>query len=87
MGVSKDLIYHVDTLINLPKSDVLQFFTDDGTIATVRPSGTEPKIKFYLSMRGLFDEISEFEETEQEIDNKLEKLAAEFTKMAGLEED
>ena len=37
---------------HLPKSNVLQFLADDGTIVSVRPSGTEPKIKFYFGVRG-----------------------------------
>ncbi|NLD22280.1 MAG: phospho-sugar mutase, partial [Bacteroidales bacterium] len=36
----------------LPKSNVLQFFCEDGTIVSVRPSGTEPKIKFYFGIKG-----------------------------------
>ena len=40
------------TAIDLPSSNVLQFFTADGTIVSARPSGTEPKIKFYCSVRG-----------------------------------
>jgi phosphoglucomutase len=38
-----------DKVVNLPKSDVLQFFLTDDTVVSVRPSGTEPKIKFYAS--------------------------------------
>jgi phosphoglucomutase len=37
--------------VDLPKSDVLQFYLADGTIVSARPSGTEPKIKFYASCR------------------------------------
>ena len=36
----------------LPKSDVLQFFSEDGSVVSVRPSGTEPKIKYYFGARG-----------------------------------
>ena len=43
------------TSIALPKSDVLQFFTEGGSKITVRPSGTEPKIKFYFSMKGAIE--------------------------------
>ncbi len=39
--------------IDLPTSDVLQFFTEDGSKVTVRPSGTEPKIKFYFGIKGV----------------------------------
>ena len=37
--------------INLPKSNVLQFYLDGGTIVSARPSGTEPKIKFYINSK------------------------------------
>jgi phosphoglucomutase len=37
--------------VDLPKSDVLQFYLEDGTVVSARPSGTEPKIKFYASCR------------------------------------
>ena len=50
-GKSIDLKNNTTTEINLPKSDVLQFFTTDECKITVRPSGTEPKIKFYFSIR------------------------------------
>ena len=36
----------------LPKSNVLRFFAEDGSVVTVRPSGTEPKIKFYFGAKG-----------------------------------
>ena len=38
--------------INLPKSNVLKYFLDDGTWVCLRPSGTEPKIKFYFGVKG-----------------------------------
>jgi phosphoglucomutase len=49
---AKDLLTGKVTPINLPKSDVLQFFTETGSKISIRPSGTEPKIKFYFSMKG-----------------------------------
>ncbi len=50
-SVSKDLSTGAETNIDLPKSNVLQFFTENGSKISVRPSGTEPKIKFYFSVR------------------------------------
>ena len=50
-SISKDLVSGAETSINLPKSNVLQFFTENGSKISVRPSGTEPKIKFYFSVR------------------------------------
>jgi len=47
-----DLTDQTQTEIRLPVSDVLQFLLEDGSKITVRPSGTEPKIKFYFSVRG-----------------------------------
>ena len=79
LGVSKDLNFGVDTIINLPKSDVLQFFTEDGIKVSVRPSGTEPKIKFYFSMNEPLGNIGELSGVEQELDENLEQLAKVFT--------
>ena len=52
LGESRDLATGRVTKIDLPKSNVLQFFTAKGNKITVRPSGTEPKIKFYFSVKG-----------------------------------
>jgi len=78
LGICKDMIWGVDTVINLPKSDVLQFFTEDGMKVSVRPSGTEPKIKFYFSMNEPLDSIQELGGVEQELDENLEQLANVF---------
>lgn len=79
LGISKDIIFGVDTVINLPKSDVLQFFTEDDIKVSVRPSGTEPKIKFYFSMNEDLDNINELSGVEQELDENLTELAKIFT--------
>lgn len=50
-GTSTDLKSGNTTKLDLPTSDVLQFFTEDGSKVTIRPSGTEPKIKFYVGLR------------------------------------
>lgn len=55
---------------DFPKSDVLKFILEDGTWIAVRPSGTEPKIKFYFGCNG---------ENKVEVDNKLEKIINEIT--------
>jgi phosphoglucomutase len=49
---SVDTVTGTSQSIDLPASDVLQFFTADGSKITVRPSGTEPKIKFYFGVKG-----------------------------------
>ena len=74
---AKDLLTGKVTAINLPKSDVLQFFTESGSKITVRPSGTEPKIKFYFSMKGKIE--SDIDTAMKCLDAKLEQAAKELT--------
>src|SRR6478736_8148805 len=57
--------------IALPKSDVLQFYTDQGSKISVRPSGTEPKIKFYVSIKSKLGSKSEFEKVNAELEKKI----------------
>ena len=82
LGISKDINFGIETVINLPKSDVLQFFTEDGIKVSVRPSGTEPKIKFYFGMNEPLDTINELSGVEQELDDNLNQLAKLFTEPA-----
>jgi len=60
--------------IDLPKSNVLQYFTEDGTKVTARPSGTEPKIKFYFSVKALLNNKAEFKTVNQQLENKLDNV-------------
>ncbi|HEY1006823.1 MAG TPA: phospho-sugar mutase, partial [Sphingobacteriaceae bacterium] len=60
--------------IDLPKSDVLQFLLDDGSIISARPSGTEPKIKFYCSVKSALEDKSRYEETEQALDSRVDAI-------------
>lgn len=60
--------YNLPEKTGLPKSNVLQFHTEDGTLVSIRPSGTEPKIKFYFGAHG----------TRQEVDAKIGKLSEFF---------
>jgi phosphoglucomutase len=62
--------------INLPKSNVLQFILADGSIISVRPSGTEPKIKFYFGVREQLRDLSEFEQAEHRLDEKIAGIIA-----------
>jgi len=66
------------TPIDLPKSDVLQFFTKDGSKITVRPSGTEPKIKFYFGLKTELSDIALFEETEEACKEKINNIKADL---------
>lgn len=78
-GISKDLRSGMETAIDLPKSDVLQFFTEDGTKISVRPSGTEPKIKFYFGIREKLSDIADYETIDAELNERLSKLSQLFS--------
>ncbi len=69
--LSHDLIKRTKTKITLIKSDVLQFYLADGTKISVRPSGTEPKIKFYFSVNTKLASSDKFEETEKILDKRI----------------
>jgi phosphoglucomutase len=73
---AKDMISGKTTPINLPKSDVLQFFTETGSKISIRPSGTEPKIKFYFSMKGKIE--GSIEESMSRLDEKLNTAAEQL---------
>lgn len=66
--VCKVVDYLHPELTGLPKSDVLQFFDEDGDVVSVRPSGTEPKIKFYFGAKG------------DDADAKIERLKEQFVR-------
>ena len=59
-------------------SNVLQFFTQDGTKISVRPSGTEPKIKFYFEVKGTLNERSEFDQLELTSEEKIDAIMNEL---------
>ena len=60
--------------IDLPKSNVLQFFLEDGTKISVRPSGTEPKIKFYFGVKAPLKNADGLEAAQNECDNKIQDI-------------
>jgi phosphoglucomutase len=60
------------------KSNVLQWLTEDGTKVSVRPSGTEPKIKFYFGVKAQLASVDEFDATLAALDKKIEDLKAEL---------
>jgi phosphoglucomutase len=65
-------------VISLPKSNVLQFITEDGSKISARPSGTEPKIKFYFSVNTKLESIEKFDETQQKAKEKIQMIISEM---------
>jgi phosphoglucomutase len=72
--VQTDLTTNITSAIELPKSDVLQFITADGSIISARPSGTEPKIKFYCSVNGKLESKEAYKETDKQLDAKIDAI-------------
>ena len=67
-----DLRTGAKTPIEQDSSNVLQWFTEDGTIVSVRPSGTEPKIKFYFGVKAPLASVDDYEKVLAELDAKIE---------------
>ncbi|MEE3998863.1 phospho-sugar mutase [Tenacibaculum sp. FZY0031] len=70
----KNLITGEETTIDIPKSNVLIYLTEDGTKIAARPSGTEPKIKFYFSVKRKLYDISNAKAVEEELNNKIQRI-------------
>ena len=77
-SVAKNLITGEESVIDLPKSNVLQFFTEDGSKVSVRPSGTEPKIKFYFGVKGELNDKSDYDKVNAELENKIENIISDL---------
>ncbi|MBR4219056.1 MAG: phospho-sugar mutase [Bacteroidales bacterium] len=69
-----DLLKGSESALTLPVSDVLQFFTADGSKITVRPSGTEPRIKFYFGVKEAFGANDDFEQTSEQLSAKIQNI-------------
>ncbi len=57
-GIERDVESNEDKTMGFPRSNVLQFISDNGSTLSLRPSGTEPKIKFYISSRTSLDQVN-----------------------------
>ena len=67
-----------EKIMELPKSNVLIYHTEDGTKVAARPSGTEPKIKFYFSVQSPLDTVENAIKKEQELDTKIDRIITEM---------
>ncbi|MBS1733406.1 MAG: phospho-sugar mutase [Bacteroidetes bacterium] len=74
LQVGKNLLTGETWKINLPKSNVLQFLLVDGSKISARPSGTEPKIKYYFSVNTKLNSAADFEATEKILDDKIASI-------------
>ena len=74
LQVGKNLLTGETWKIDLPKSNVLQFVLTDGSKISARPSGTEPKIKYYFSVNTKLNSAAEFESMEKELNEKIARI-------------
>ncbi len=73
-SIAKNIQDHTETTIAIPKSNVLIFYTESGSKIAARPSGTEPKIKFYISVQSALETISDFDMVQKELDHKISAI-------------
>ena len=78
LQVGKKLTTSETFTLDLPKSNVLQFCLADGTKISARPSGTEPKIKFYFTVNTKLNSAEEFDATEKILDDKINRIVLEM---------
>lgn len=73
-SIAKNLLTGEETVMNIPKSNVLIYYTEDGSKICARPSGTEPKIKFYISVNAELDSVENFTKVETILNTKIENI-------------
>ncbi|MFK2819992.1 phospho-sugar mutase [Flavobacteriaceae sp. LMIT009] len=74
LSISKDMINNVENTIDIPKSNVLIYYTEKDSKIALRPSGTEPKIKFYISVNEPLNTAEEFYTVNKVLDNKIDNI-------------
>ncbi|WP_370215040.1 phospho-sugar mutase [Mesoflavibacter profundi] len=74
LSIAKNLTNNTTETLEIPKSNVLIYYTEDGSKIALRPSGTEPKIKFYISVNTSLDNVSDFLTTEQKLESKIDAI-------------
>lgn len=78
LGKETDLSTGKVTKLDYPISDVLQFITEDGSIVSARPSGTEPKIKFYCSVNAPLASRADFKSVNNQLENKIKAVMSDL---------
>jgi phosphoglucomutase len=73
-SIAKNLLDGSETTMSIPKSNVLIYYTEDGSKICARPSGTEPKIKFYISVNAELEAVEDFNQVEAVLDQKIKNI-------------
>jgi phosphoglucomutase len=79
LQTGKNLLSGETWQLQLPKSNVLQFITADGSKISARPSGTEPKIKFYFSVHTTLSSKEAYDHTFAELDQKIQRIIKDMS--------
>ena len=75
-SIAKNLLDGSESEMAIPKSNVLIYYTEDGSKICARPSGTEPKIKFYISVNTTLEAVEDFVEVQEILDEKIKNIIA-----------
>jgi len=75
-STSKNMFSNEIESISIPKSNVLIYYLEDGSKICARPSGTEPKIKFYFSVNATLDSVADFYKVDEELNQKIKNIIA-----------
>jgi phosphomannomutase len=78
LSIAKNMLTNTKETIDIPKSNVLIYYTEDGSKIALRPSGTEPKIKFYISVNLPLKSVSEFSKVEAKLDAKIDAIVKDM---------
>ena len=77
-SIAKNIQNHTQTSIEVAKSNVLIYYTEEGTKIAARPSGTEPKIKFYISVNSELDSVEEFDKVNAQLGEKINLIKSDL---------
>jgi phosphomannomutase len=77
-STAKNLFSGETETLEIPKSNVLIYYLEDGTKICARPSGTEPKIKFYFSVNEPLESVEDAKKVEKNLDQKIKNIIAEM---------
>lgn len=77
-SIAKNVLTGEEKNIDIPKSNVLIYETEDGTRIAARPSGTEPKVKFYISTNTTLDSVENYKNVSAQLDKKIKSILSEL---------
>ncbi|HEY4650722.1 MAG TPA: phospho-sugar mutase, partial [Pontibacter sp.] len=78
LSTRKNLLTGEESKLDLESSNVLQYLTEDGSKISARPSGTEPKIKFYISVNEPLASEADYDAVEQKLNAKIEQILTDL---------